>query len=274
MPTVAEVLKAAKITDEIVAGLPPEVVTALTGYVSQADTTLQTAAEKEADAVEKLRQAELQDQETHNYVAKYGTTLTEVASAQAEVKALRTYLESLKTQGFEVQIPAAETAKAVVPGSPAIGANAVDAEKKILNTVGTVLAAYTNANNEHIRLYGTPIPDSFEDLTEAGQQARKPFSQYLSERYKFAETRKTKDNEAYEARVKADAAKIVAEERRKDAELRGSNPNLRAGESSRNSVVPIKHDDFQKATENIPRRERLARMLDAVHKDVAAARSA
>ena len=274
MPTVAEVLKAANVKEEVVAGLPPEVINALNGYVSGAETTLQTAAQKEAAAAEALRQATLEKQDVTEYVEKYGTALTKTASVEAENKALRTYLESLKTQGFEVQIPVAETAKAVVPGSPAIGANAVDAEKKILNTVGTVMAAYTNANNEHIRLYGTPIPDSFEELTEAGQNSRKPFSQYLSERYKFSETRKTKETEAYETRVKADAAKIVAEERRKDAELRGSNPNLRAGESSRNSVIPIKHEDFEKATGNVPRRERLSRLLDNVHKDVAAARSA
>jgi len=37
--------------------------------------------------------------------------------------------------------------------------------------------------------------------------------------------------------------------------------------------TPIRHDDFQKATGNVPRRERLGRMLDHIHEDVAAARS-
>lgn len=275
MPTVAEVLKAANIKEEIVAGLPPEVVNALTGYVSQADATLQTAAEKEAEAAEALRQAGLEKADIEKYVADYGTALTETASVKAQNESMRKYLESLKAQGFDVTVPGAtvEPAKPVVPGSPAIGANALD-EGKILGKVGSVLSQWLDANNEHIRLYGTPIPDASTEVAAEAARARKPVGEYLAEKYKFAETRKTKEAEAYKQRVDADVKAKVAEQLRLEAEKRGSNPNLRAGEISRNSVVPIKHEDFEKATGNVPRRERLNRMLENLHKDVAAARSA
>src|SRR5580698_2840988 len=98
MPTLAEVLKAANVKEEVIAGLPPDVVAAITGFVSQADTTLQTAAQKDVEAKETLRLAQLADKDTKDYVANYGISLTEVGSAKAEAKALRTYLESLKAQ--------------------------------------------------------------------------------------------------------------------------------------------------------------------------------
>jgi len=272
--TVAEILKAANLKDEVIAGLPPEVVTALTGYVSQADTTLQTASQKETAAAEALRQAGLEKADVQKYVEEYGTSLSKNASVEAENKALKTYLETLKAQGFEIELPkVTPEVKPVVPGSPAIGANAVD-EGKILGKVGSVMSQWLDANNEHIRLYGTPIPDASTDIAAQAASARKPIGEFLAEKYKFVETRKRKEAAAYEARVAADAKKIVDEHDRKAAEARGSNPNLRSGEISRNSVVPIKHEDFEKAGGNVPRRERMTRMLDAVHKDIAAARSA
>lgn len=275
MPTVAEVLKAANVKDEVVAGLPPEVVSALNGYVSTAETTLKTAEQKQEEAAEALRQAGFEKQEIENYVKQYGDSLTETASVKAQNEAMKKYLESLKAQGFDVTIPGADS-KPAVPGSPA-GVPAVD-ENKIINQVrgevGSVFAQYVDANNEHIRLYGQPIPDSSESVAAEAARARKPVGAYLAEKYKFAETRKQKEETDRQKDRDAYAKTKVEEALRLEAEKRGSNPNLRAGESSRNSVIPIKHDDFEKATGNVPRRERLSRMLDNVHKDVAAARSA
>lgn len=274
MATVAELLKAANVKDEVIAGLPPDVVTALTGYVSQADTTLQTAAEKETAAAEALRQAGLEKADVQKYVEDYGTSLSKSASVEAENKALKTYLESLKAQGFEIELPKVTgDVKPVVPGSPAIGGNAVD-EGKILGKVGSVLSQWLDANNEHIRLYGTPIPDSSTSVAAEAASARKSVGEYIAEKYKFSETRKTKEAATYQAKVDADVKTKVDAALRAEAEKRGNNPNLRAGETSRNSMVPIKHEDFEKAGGNVPRRERMARMLDAVHRDVAAARSA
>lgn len=271
MPTLAEVLKAANVKDEVIAGLPPDVVAAVTGFVSQADTTLQTAAQKETEAREALRLAQLQDKDTKDYVANYGIALTEVGSAKAEAEALRTYLKSLKDQGFDVQIPAATAA---VPGSPAMGGN-VDVKQltsQIRGEVGAVFSSYIDANNEHIRLYGYPIPDNSTNIAAQATQARKPVGQFIAEKYNFEGKRKEKADADYQARVDADVKKKVDAERQKDAERLASNPNLRAGEPSRSSVLPIKHDQFQEASGNIPRRERTQRMLQNIHKEVAAIR--
>lgn len=276
MPTLIEILKTNGIAEDVIAGLPPAVVTAVTGYVSQADTTLQTAAQKEAAAAEALRQAALEKDDINRYVENYGNSLTKVASVEAENKALKTYLESLKTQGFEITLPSAAdpAATPAVPGSPAIGGN-VDVSKlvaQVRGEAGAVMAAYLDANNEHLRLLGTPIPDSSQTIAAEAARARKPIGEYLAEKYKFAEKRKEKQEAEYKARVDADVKARLDEEHRKEAEARASNPNLRPGESSRNSVLPIRHDQFEKANGNKPRNERMRNMLENIHKDTAALR--
>lgn len=271
MPTLAEVLKAANVKDEVIAGLPPDVVAAVTGFVTQADTTLQTAAQKEAAAQESLRLAKLTEKDTQDYVANYGVTLDKVGSIEAKYKALNTYVESLKAQGFELpDLPA--DAKPVVPGSPAIGGNAVDANKlkaEVRGEAGAVMAIYFDANNEHQRLYGYPIPDSANAIASEAAQARKPIAQYLAEKYKFADKRREKETADRESSIAAEVKKRTEEAERKIAEKYASNPNLRAGVDSRNSVLPIKHEQFEKANGNIPHRERMNRMLENLHKDVA-----
>ena len=277
MPTVQEILKSAGVADDVAAGLPKEVLAAFNGITADADTKLSTAAQKAAQAEEARRQAELEKQEIETYVSKYETSLNEQGSLKAKYDATVAYLESLKTQGFDVKLPggdAGDGKKPIVPGSPAIGGNAVD-EGKILGRVGSVMSQWLDANNEHLRLYGTPIPDPSTAIGEEAARARKPVGEYLAEKYKFAEKRREKEKSDYEARVKADAAVIVAEERRKDAEKNGSNPNLRAGESSRASIVPkIKSEEFHKGDGNVPVRERHRRMLEHLHKDVEAIHSA
>lgn len=270
MPTVAEVLKSEGIADDVAAGLPKEVVSALTGYVSEADTKLSTATTEATKAEEARRQAELERQEVAKYVEDYGTSLTKMGSVEAENKAMKTYIESLKAQGFEVELPkVGEGPKSVVPGSPAIGANAVD-EGKILGKVGSVLSQWLDANNEHIRLYGVPIPDSSTNIAEEAARARKSVGEYISEKYQFRARQSAKEKEAYDARVAADVKTKVDETLRLEAEKRGSNPNLRPGESSTSSFVPkIKGDEFHKSDGNIPKRERERRMLANLHKDVA-----
>jgi hypothetical protein len=277
MATVAEVLKSAGVADDVAAGLPKEVVSALSGLVADADTKLSTAAQAAQKAEEARRQAELERKEIEDYVSKYETSLNEQGSLKAKYDAAVAYMESLKAQGFDVKIPGTEGngdgKKPVVPGSPAIGGNAVD-EGKILGRVGSVMSQWLDANNEHIRLYGVPIPDPSTSIAEEARLARKSVAEYIADKYHFRERQTEKQKEAYDARVAADVKVKLDEERRKDAEKRGSNPNLREGESSRSSFVPkIKGDEFHKSDGNVPVRERHRRLLENLHKDVEQIRS-
>jgi len=271
MPTVAEILKTAGIKDEVIAGIPAEAVTALTGYVSDADTKLTSAQQAEAQAAELKRITELEKKEVLDYVENYGNKLRETSSIQAKYDAAVAQLKSLREQGFTVDLPSdTPAANPAVPGSPAVGGNALD-ENAILGKVGSVMSQWLDANNEHIRLYGTPIPEQSTALAEEARQARKPIGQYIAEKFKFKAKQDEQQKAAFQKTVDEQVAAKLAEKERKLAEERGSNPNLRPGEPSRASLVTkIKSEDFHKSDGNVPARERNRRMLDRIHADIAA----
>lgn len=275
MATLAEVLKSAGIADDVVAGLPKEVSAALTGFVSDAETKLSTAAEDKRKAEEVLRQAGLDRKEIEEYVNRYESSLNEQGSTKARLDAALAYIESLKTQGFDVKLPepTGDGKKPAVPGSPAIGGNAVD-EGKILGKVGSVMSQWLDANNEHIRLYGVPIPDPSTTIGDEAARARMSIGDYLSQKYKFAEKRREKADADNKAKVDADVKAKVDELERQRKEREGSNPNLRGGESSRASIAPkIEGKRFHESDGNVPTRERHKRLLENLHKDVEAIRS-
>lgn len=276
--TVAELLRSKNITVEVINGLPKDVISHLEGYVTEADTRLQTATSEATKAEEARRQAELERKEIDDYVNNYGTSLTKMSGVEAKNKALVTYLKEIKAKGFEVPdeliVEAPGGPRAVVPGSPAVGENAVD-EKKILGRVGGFLGQWLDANNEHIRLFGTPIPDSSEEIGEAAGRARKPVSQYVAEKYGFAAKKKEMADAEQKKLLDAARAEGKAESDREHAERGGSNPNLRAGESSRQPfITKIKSDDFHKSDGPATHRERMNRLREKIHADVATARGA
>jgi hypothetical protein len=189
MPTLAELLKSAGIAEDVAAGVPKEVAAAIETHLTAADTTFKSASEKEEAAREALRISGLKEKEITEYVEKYGTSLTTLANTQAENKALRTYLESLKAQGFEVEIPAAGAAPKSAPTAAGGNVDENTILTKVRGEAGMLLSSYVDINNEHIRLYGTPIPDDAETLFAEARNARKDPKTYAAERYKFAAKR-------------------------------------------------------------------------------------
>jgi len=270
--TVAELLKSKGIADEVAAGLPKEIVTHLEGYLTEADTKFQTAQSEAAKAEEARRVAELERKEVAQYVENYGKSLTEITSLKAKNKAMAAYLETIKKDGFEVPAElvgdVTPGVKPVVPGSPAEGANAFD-PNKFMGQVGDVMSQWMDANNEHLRLFGTPVPDSSTVIAEEAARARKPIGQYISEKYGFRARQTAREQELFQKKVDDAVKSKLEEERRKAAEESGGNPNLRPGVSSRNSHIPkIKHDEFQKASGNIPTRDRHQKMLEKIHAEL------
>lgn len=271
--TVEELLKSKGIAEDVITGLPKDVIGHLTSYVSEADTKLQTATEAATTAEEARRQAELEKQEIDKYVTDYGNSLTKTSSIEAKNAALTAYLTKLKADGFAVpeELVSGEPGKK----TPVRAEGGILDEGQILGKVGMVMSQWFDANNEHIRLFGVPIPDDSTSLNMEATRARKPLGEFAAEKYKFKETRVAKAKANDDKRI-ADGIKAgMEEERRKDAEARGSNPNLRNGESSRASLVkPIKTEEFHKSDGRMPRRARMGRMLDKIHKEVAEAQSA
>lgn len=268
--TVAELLKSKGIADEVAAGLPKEVVAAFTGYVSEADTKYQGATSAAAEAAESLRQAELERKEIGEYVEKSITSITANSALEAREAALNAGIAKMKEKGFDMTGVIPEpAAKPAVPGSPAIGGN-VDAVRNLASAT----AQFLDANNEHIRLYGEPLPDSAESLSVEAARARKPIGEFIGEKYKFGERKTAKAAEARQKEIDKEVNAKVTEMRKADAEARG-NPNLRPGEASRNSFVKkIQSDEFHKSDGHVPKGMRHQRMLGKIHQEIEAEKSA
>lgn len=275
MPTVAEYLKSQGIADEVAAGLPADVAKALTGYMGSAESKLSEAAASTVKAEEARRQAELERKEVGEYVERYGSDLTRLTSLESTNKALVTYLNDQKAKGFTVPEELLSGAS-VTPQSKPNGTETMSVEKilqQVRGEMGAFQATWNNANNEHMRLYGSFIPDNQEVLWEEAARARKLPGDYIAERYKFKEKRAEVEKLAQEKEIEKRVTARLEEERRKNAEETGSNPNLRSGESSRHSFVPkIKRDDFHKSDGYQPERTRRQRLLERVHADVEANR--
>lgn len=271
MPTVAEYLKSQGIADEIAAGLPADVAKALTSYMGTADTKLTEATTATTKAEEARRQAELERKEVAEYVEKYGSDLTKMTSLESTNKALVTYLNDQKAKGFAVPEELLATAP-VTPQPKPNGTETMTMDQmlaKLRGEMGLFQATWNDANNEHMRLYNAFIPDRQEVLWEEAARARIAPAEYIAQRYKFKEKRAEVEKVAQEKEIEKRVTARLEEERRKAAEETGSNPNLRSGESSRNSFVPkIKRDDFHKSDGYQPERTRRQRLLERVHADV------
>jgi len=277
MPSLAEILKQAGVEEEVISQLPPKVVEIATGYVSSAESKLTEAQKAEENAREQLRIAGLERKEIDDYVAKYGADLTQLASLRADNEALQTYVKGLEKEGFKASIPALTaqpSPTAAVPGSPAIGGNATFDPKKFSDNVATFIAQSFDVNNEYQRLFGGPMPDSIETIAAEAQQARMSPREYAAKKYGFEQ--KKQERAAAEEQKKLEAAKTQAVEefKRKQAEEMGSNPGLVRGQVSRNSVAPkIAKEEFHKSDGFVPARERRSRLLNNIHRDVAATRN-
>ena len=279
--TLAELLKSKGITDEVINGLPKDVLGHMDAFATDAGSKLTAAQTEAAKAAETLRLSEMTKAEVNEYVERHADTLTRLSSTEAKNKAYVAYLSELKEKGFDIPVELISKepgsgAQPIVPGSPAMGGNAFDPDKfrkEFRGEVGVVMSNFLDANNEHLRLFGAPIPESSAAIAEQAARARKPIADFVAEKYKFADKRQENERnaaKAHEDQIRKDERAKVQQE---NAEKFGSNPNLVAGENSRNSFVPrMKREDFHKADGNQNSRERRERMLDRIHADVTAAR--
>lgn len=269
MPSIAELLAAANVKDEVIKGLPAEVVTVIEGHLTSAANSL-----TEANRLKAL--ADQGQKEIDEYVVKYGEDLNALASARAQVAGYEAALGKLKADGINIPVfPSPAGGQPVVPGSPAMGGNAPVDANQIFRTSAAFAAQGIDASNEYLRLFGSPMPDTIESLATEAQANRMTPAKWAEHKYKFAEKRETKSKEEEQKKLDSYATQKVEEDRRKRAEASGSNPNLVQGGTSRNSVVrKVNPEDFHKADGFQTARERKTRLLQNIHRDVEAARSA
>lgn len=235
--TVQEVLRESGLTDEQIQALDQK---AISGF----STVLTTATKAEEDAAEKLRlQQKLYEDEIVPALNGWGN---EKATITAERDFYKTQAEGAKSAGFiPKDAPGYKPPEGggdagrdgngrfvangnVVPGSPAY------------MTLDQGITALSNAQwamTEHLRLFGSPMPDDFEVVLKEATANRMSFRDYASRKYKF-DDKKTeiaaKKQKDHDDAIRKETRSAVEKE---FSERNGNNPNLRPAAASQFASV-------------------------------------
>lgn len=249
MPTVEEILKQSGLTDDQIKALDAKI---MSGF----NTVLSTATAAEANAVKLKDQAELTSRaQQHTLETEINPALdawaTDKANLEAQVSFYRTQNEQARSGGFIPQDapgykPPNTDPNAQPGGNPpargndgryVAGGNVVPGSPQYISIPDayTALTNTTWAINEHLRLFGTPLPDEIQTLLQESNQNHLDFRTYVGRKYKFEEKRQ----EIATAAQKKHDDDIRKDERQKAdkdwAEKTGNNPNVRPAESSQYS---------------------------------------
>lgn len=226
-------------------GLSAEEITAITGNPAQAKA-MTAALEQFERGQSAVAAAAAQQKDTETYWASKTTDLATIetkqkelrdraAAAEARLAARTGWLQSLKTQGYDIPD---EVIGAGAPVTP-VGVTPVDPPRtdngqfmtrdewdKRARSIAPDLVTLTALSNEYQYLNGKPYTDINADFAEASKQG-KPLTDYVRAKYDFQGKHAAKEQAASEASYQERYAKDLAAERSKWAQEHGPNPNTR-----------------------------------------------
>jgi hypothetical protein len=274
MPTVAEVLKQSGYTDAEIAALDARILSGVTQVLTVAEQADKSA--REAREAAELADRSQRDLYANKIVPALNDWGSEKATLEAQVAFYKTQAESAKGAGFIPKDAPGYVPPANQPGRNADGtyvanANSVPGSPAYM-TKAEAISAVSNAThvmNEHMRLYGSPLPDDVETLVNEAAAQRMDFRQYAAKKYNFdgkkAEITAAREKEARDKLV----ADTIAERDRWHAERQGSNPMLRPGEQS--SFAELRKGIDSKAIKDplsMSKEERHMQTQALIHKDI------
>lgn len=258
-------------------GLTPEEITALVGNEKAAKAMTAalskfeegTAMATRSAAELETARAEKEEAETF-WKEKVQPALSsvdrKVASANSEAARYKTYLQSLKDQGYDVpdELLAAPANPANPNPNPA-NPDYMTREEFRKAAAGTApdLVTLISLSNEYQDLYGKPYIEADSDFAEA-VKAKKPMRDFVRDKYKFSDKRKERDAAAEQTRIDTLVAAQLATKEAALVAKYGSNPNLSSPMASRNDkvqkIAEARNDSFKSsAGREAAKKDRLAR---------------
>ena len=258
-------------------GLTPEEITALVGNEKAAKAMTAalskfeegTAMATRSAAELETARAEKEEAETF-WKEKVQPALSsvdrKVASANSEAARYKTYLQTLKEQGYDVpdELLAAPANPANPNPNPA-NPDYMTREEFRRAAAGTApdLVTLISLSNEYQDLYGKPYIEADSDFAEA-VKAKKPMRDFVRDKYKFSDKRKERDAAAEQTRIDTLVAAQLATKEAALVAKYGSNPNLSSPMASRNDkvqkIAEARNDSFKSsAGREAAKKDRLAR---------------
>jgi hypothetical protein len=229
-----------------------DVVAKWNGYLSEADTKYTSATAAQRDAEAKLVAVQNEQEVIEKSIADFGMTEASIAALRANNAAMEASLKVLKEQGFDVKIPEA-------PVAPISKTNEFD-PNAFRNDVNSTLVQGFNVMNRYQRLFGQPMPDDIDALAREAGQARKPFQQYVSEKYDFGGQEKKIQAETLAKQQAEWGAQAVAKYKEENP-ITAGNPEFARGRSSQHPQVVRERPEAAKGFANLSTREKIAQSV-------------
>lgn len=229
----------------------PEVVSKWNGYLAEADTkyTQGTAAQRDAEV--KLQAIQDENATINAQIEKFGLSDAANSALRANYAAMEAQLKNLKEAGFaDIKLPDS------LPTGTTSTAPAFD-PIKFSQDVNQSLVLGFDMNNRYQRLYGQPMPDDLSVLLREAQQARKPLTEYVPQKYDFSgQEKKLSDDRAakHDAEVRAAAVKEYQEKH----PVTAGNHELQGGRPSMYSQMPRRESPDQKGFANLTARQKIS----------------
>jgi hypothetical protein len=239
LPTVAEILKESGLTDEQIKAITSDekVVTGFTKVIS-------TAAQEREEA-ERVKRAQ-----EHQFTNEIAPALDSWANKEANLTAERDYyktmLQKATTGGFVADAPPFTPANPN-PAAPTRdnggrfvpGANTVPGSPAYLTKQDAyqMVSSTTWAVNEHLRLFGAPLPDDLETLNKEAVEAHMPFRQYVEKKYDFPGKKKAIQEKAQKEHDDGIRKEVEDKLNKEWSEKVGNNPNVRLPRESEFSTI-------------------------------------
>jgi hypothetical protein len=243
MPTVKEILLQTGISEDDISKMDAKLMQGFESVLATSSSAQAAAEAAQAAAAEEKRQLKYMfDNEINPGLLSWGS---EKSVYDARLQYMEKLLEGAKANGFIAgEFPAgikttvqADTArgsdgKYVAGGNPVPGSPGFDP--------GQIITAVSNANwlsSEHLRLYGTPMPDDFESLLKESTAQRMSIKDYADRKYKFSEKRQEMTVLAQKKHDDGIVKETEDRLRKEYAERFSSNPNIRQGGPSQFDAI-------------------------------------
>ena len=229
-------------TGEEIAAMPEKqqktFAVALGKFDEGSAAAVKAAADLETARAEKEEAAKFWEEKVTPALA--GTD-RKIAEANSEAARYKAYLTSLKAQGYDVPESLLTAPVKTEPVRDPDSGKYVTPDQmgKEFRAVAPTMVKLVALSNEYQDLYGSPYIAGDADWEEA-QAARKPFSDFVRDKYKFAAKRQERETKKTDELV---ASRVAEQMKVKEAELAtkyGSNADLR-------SPLPSKFDKLEKS---------------------------
>lgn len=240
----------------------PEVAAKWNGYLTKADSQYTSAAQMRTEAEAQLAAVKAEQTAIDEKITSFGMTEAELSTLRANYAALEAQAKALQAQGFKLTVP--DMPKGPTPKE----FNA----QEFANTFAVNMGHALTLSNKSIELFGKPITEDWNQLSNEAVHARMSLNDYVSQKYKFGEAEQKKTAEAT-AKRDAEIATAAVKKYQEEHPITAGHPDLARGVASRHPQIVRQRDSTPKNFANMSARDKIAQSVSRTRTAITTATS-